>query len=349
MPDFATVQYWQVLLFKSIFFLVKALLAFLQRDSFIYWPFLISTVVIGALAWRYGYARGNVSGTATWREFFQRYLGKSLWWHPSARLDYRFYFVNAIIYPLLMTPFLFGENTAGKWLDNLFGSAASSVASDGNTTGLATRIAYTLLFFIAYDFGRFVAHCLLHDVPVLWEFHKVHHSAEVLTPMTSFRAHPVDLAVVAWGSALATGVMAWLFHRFVDNSVGIYTFLGLHVLFWVGNLIGNLRHWQVWLSYGAALNRWLISPAHHQLHHSAELQHRGCNRGFEIAVWDRLYGTLRVPSNQPETFKMGLGDETDGQWRSVGRLYLWPFTLAFKRLFSAQKSQPDTSITKQDS
>ena len=159
-------------------------------------------------------------------------------------------------------------------------------------------------------------------------------------PMTSFRAHPVDLAVMAWGSALTTGIMAWLFHRFIDSSVGVYTFLGLHVLFWIGNLIGNLRHWQVWLSYGDKLNYWLISPAHHQLHHSAEERHLGCNRGFEIAIWDRLYGTLRVPSNQPETFKMGLGDGTDGQWNSMARLYFWPFQLAFKRLFDKNVHRP---------
>ena len=343
MLDLATLQYWQVLLFKSVFFFVKALLAFLQRDSFIYWPFLISTVVIGALAWRYGYARGNATGTPSWREFRQRYLGKAIWWHPSARVDYRFYLVNAVLFPILLGPLLFGENTIARLLDGLTGLMPGGAGTGGVSAGIATKIAYTLLFFIAYDFGRFVAHCLLHDVPVLWEFHKVHHSAEVLTPMTSFRAHPVDLAVMAWGSAITTGIMAWLFHRFVDNSVGVYTFLGLHVIFWAGNLVGNLRHWQVWLSYGEKLNYWLISPAHHQLHHSAEPQHWGCNRGFEIAVWDRLYGTLRVPLNQPETFRMGLGDETDGQWHSVGRLYLWPFRLAFKRLFGGKKTQSSQS------
>ena len=51
-------------------------------------------------------------------------------------------------------------------------------------------LLYTVLFFVAYDFGRFVAHSALHDVPVLWEFHKPHHTAEVLTPMTAFSAVP---------------------------------------------------------------------------------------------------------------------------------------------------------------
>lgn len=336
MLELATIQYWQILFYKAVVYFTKAILVLFQRDSFLYWPFVLSTLLIGVLAWRFGYAQQRADGTPVWREFFQRYLGRALWWHPSARLDYRFYLINAVLFPILLGPLLFGENAIAKWLDGLTG--LMPVATGDVSASITTKVAYTLLFFIAYDFGRFVAHCLLHDIPVLWEFHKVHHSAEVLTPMTSFRAHPIDLAVMAWGSALTTGIMAWLFYRFVDNNVGVYMFLGLHVLFWVGNLVGNLRHWQVWLSYGDKLNYWLISPAHHQLHHSAEPQHRGCNRGFEIAVWDRLYGTLHVPSNQPETFRMGLGDGSDGQWRSVGRLYLWPFKLAFKRLFGSKKT-----------
>src|SRR5665213_3606005 len=98
--------------------------------------------------------------------------------------------------------------------------------------GVPMRILYTLVFFIAYDFGRFVAHSVQHDVPVLWEFHKVHHSAEVLTPITAFRAHPVDLALMAWGSALATGLATWGFQRVAGVSIGYYEFLQLHVLLW---------------------------------------------------------------------------------------------------------------------
>ena len=45
-----------------------------------------------------------------------------------------------------------------------------------------------------------------------------------------------------------------------------------------------------------------------------------CNRGFELAVWDRLYGTLYVPHRQ-ESFRMGLGDGTDEQWHTVRRMY----------------------------
>lgn len=335
MPDTTLFPHLNDLVFRAVFEFTKAALAFRQRDSFLYWPFLVSTVLIAMLAWRIGYARGSAESPSGWREFFGRYFGRALWWHPSARADYRFYLVNAIVFPLLLGPLIFGERAVSDVLNTAMQPFLGSVNPDWTPAGWTTKIIYTVAFFLAYDFGRFAAHSLLHDVPLLWEFHKVHHSAEVLTPLTSFRAHPIDLAVMAWIPAVTTGVLTWLFHRFVDGGIGFHTFLGLHVLIWGFSLVGNLRHWQVWISYGALLNRWFISPAHHQLHHSAEVRHWGCNRGFELAVWDRLYGTLYVPSNEPESFRMGLGDETDGRWRTVGRMYFWPFALSFKR-FSAR-------------
>jgi sterol desaturase/sphingolipid hydroxylase (fatty acid hydroxylase superfamily) len=235
--------------------------------------------------------------------------------------------IIGILFPLLVGPLLFNSSSIAAALGNVFGMAAAPATP----ASFPMLLAYTVVFFIAYDFGRFAAHSLLHDIPWLWQFHKVHHSAEVLTPITSFRAHPVDLAVMAWVPALTTGIVTWVFHRYVDPGIGVITFLGTHVILWVFNLVGNLRHWQVWLSYGPMLNRWLISPAHHQLHHSYEPRHLGCNRGFELAVWDRLYGTLYVPPQAPEQFRMGLGDDSDGQWRKVWQLYWWPFKSLWKR------------------
>jgi sterol desaturase/sphingolipid hydroxylase (fatty acid hydroxylase superfamily) len=196
---------------------------------------------------------------------------------------------------------------------------------------LATAV-YTVLFFVSLDLGRFAAHCLLHDVPVLWEFHKVHHSAEVLTPVTSYRAHPVELLLMAWGPVLVTAGTTLVFQLVFPGTVSFYTFLGLHVLVWVSNLVGNLRHSPVWLSYGPAVGRWLVSPAHHQLHHSSDPTHRGCNRGFELAIWDRLYGTLVVPTVQPQKFELGLGDGTEARYRSIAGMYLLPFACACQRL-----------------
>lgn len=323
-----TAQQLQAQLTLALAYLFEAVIPFLQRQSPLYWPFVISTLALGFLLWRC--ARDDGAARRSWREFRQRFFGRALWWHPSARADYRYYLVNAVFFPLAVGPALLTGAAIAGGLHGVLRPVLGQPAALGDASWLS-RIAYTLVFFVAYDFGRFVAHSALHDVPLLWEFHKPHHSAEVLTPFTAFRAHPVDLAVMAWGSALATGIVTWAFQWIAGTTIGFHQFLGLHVMLWGFNLLGNLKHWQVPISYGRILDRWLISPMHHQLHHSAEARHFGVNRGFEIALWDRLYGTFVLP-RRGEAFRMGLGDGTDGAWHRVWRLYLRPFGLAARHL-----------------
>ena len=53
----------------------------------------------------------------------------------------------------------------------------------------------TVTLFLAYELGYWLNHYVPHRVPFLWEFHKVHHSATVLTPLTNFRVHPVYMCI----------------------------------------------------------------------------------------------------------------------------------------------------------
>src|SRR5438067_13641270 len=115
---------------------------------------------------------------------------------------------------------------------------------------MVLRAGFTLAFFVAYDFGRFVAHSALHDIPLLWEFHKVHHSAETLNPLTTFRAHPVELLIMVWVPALMTGSVTWAFNYFAGTHVTVYAFLGVHVVILAFGLIATLRHTHVWITYG---------------------------------------------------------------------------------------------------
>lgn len=329
------------ILHQLLFNLARAASAIFQPDSYLYWPHVLSAFFIALFAWRWLSLLSQPR--RSWATFFAEYFTARLWWHTSARADYWLYLANAVVVPLVFAIFLLDEWRVSTFMSEAIGLTGTGMM--GHSAGIATRMLFTILFFVAYDFGRFVIHCLLHDVPFLWEFHKIHHSAEVLTPMTSFRAHPLELLLMAWGPLLATGVFTVAFNAIVPDRVSVYAFLGTHALLFLFNLIGNLRHSPVWISYGPIVGRWLISPAHHQVHHSYEPRHLGCNRGFELAIWDRMYGTLYVPGQKPENFRLGLGDGSESRYHNVGAMYLLPFAGAARQIgFALRRSLARLSV-----
>ncbi len=60
------------------------------------------------------------------------------------------------------------------------------------TPGPVTVLVFTATMLLAYDLSYYLYHVAQHRWPVLWELHKVHHSAEVLVGITKDRVHPLD-------------------------------------------------------------------------------------------------------------------------------------------------------------
>lgn len=316
--------------------LLGAALFLIDEQSPLFAPYLLTTLVFGWLGWRlfeHG-APGSVDA------FIARHFSRARWWHASARADYRYYFVNAVVFGLLVAPLLLSAAWCADRVHAFYVLAFGS--GPAWSSGVASQIAYTLLFFIAYDLGRWIAHTLLHEWPLLWEFHKVHHSAEVLTPVTAFRVHPLDLLVTLSVPALTTAPVTALFLYLYADSVTAYSFFGVNFVVGLSGLIANLKHWQVWFVYGP-LDGWWISPAHHQIHHSADPRHWGKNRGFELGCWDRWYGSLHVPARDNEIEALGLGDGSDAEWHSVRQMMFGPFVNAW-RLLSKPTRAATTSL-----
>jgi len=313
---------WEAFLHDAMIRVMAPFVTFLFPKSMLYWPYLVSGAAIAIVV----YALARPLRDFSLVQMLKSALNPRIWLAKSARADYRFYVVNGVLYPLLTAPIALSGLAVGialsegliVWFGPMDEAAMGSVA---------IRVAYSVAYFVCLDFGRFLAHSALHQVPLLWEFHKVHHSAEVLTPITSGRLHPIDLFVMGAGEAMGIAVATGLFFYLGAGEVTIYTALGLHVALMVYNAIGNLRHSHVWLSYGP-LNYIFISPAQHQIHHSRLPKHFDRNCGLGLAIWDWMFGTLYVPKGR-ETFPMGLGDGTDGTWHTVGGMYWRPFVNAY--------------------
>jgi sterol desaturase/sphingolipid hydroxylase (fatty acid hydroxylase superfamily) len=128
-------------------------------------------------------------------------------------------------------------------------------------------------------------------VPLLWRFHAIHHSAEVLTPLTLYRVHFIELFINSCRSLLVIGGVSSAFIYVFDDSISLLQVMGVSVFTMLFNLAGaNLRHSHVWVGFGIA-EHWFISPAQHQIHHSTKPVHRNCNFGAILAIWDRWLGT----------------------------------------------------------
>ena len=79
--------------------LLKPLFAFNQYDSFLYWPFLLVALSLALLVFLLNRDDGP-------RSFLLRYFSKTVWGHPSAKADYKFYYVNGVLFPAVFAPLI---------------------------------------------------------------------------------------------------------------------------------------------------------------------------------------------------------------------------------------------------
>jgi len=275
---------------------VAALLAvlaepFLHPASRTFAPGLLLFGVVGlGIAWRRG-ARGR----ALWREG----LGVSGWSGPSAALDVQLLLGNQLLTVLGVLPRIgvgFGLATAvARGLDALLGPPALPTPPT-----VLLVLGYSLALFVAWDASRYLLHRSMHQIPALWQLHQVHHAATALTPLTFHRVHPVEALLYGLRGALVTGLVAGLAFYLWRGAAQPLTLLGVDAMGLVLNLLfGNLRHSHVWLSFGPRIERHLLSPAQHQLHHGAARDESGANFGVWLACWDRWGGTLRLAEAPP--------------------------------------------------
>jgi sterol desaturase/sphingolipid hydroxylase (fatty acid hydroxylase superfamily) len=241
------------------------------------------------------------------RALFPRRILRS----PSHHADIFYLLFNVFAYGIAfgwaLLSYQFISNAIIAGLVAAFGPIAPSALPD-----FVARAAITLLLFLAYELGYWFNHWLSHKVPLLWEFHKVHHSAEVLTPITNFRVHPVYAVIfaniLALSAAIANGFGHYLFgetaHQYALSDTNLILVLFIHAYV-------HLQHSHMWIAFRGLAGRIFISPAHHQVHHSQNPAHFNKNFGSCLALWDWMFGTLYVPEKTREKLSFGVTGHAD--------------------------------------
>lgn len=321
-------------------------MALFLPEQRIYVLYLLTAIVMAFLAyWRiekahdeHHHAYGDMPAPETLPErpksFLSYVFDPRVFFHRSTVQDLKYFFVNGLVYAGVASQFLFTTQGVAWYVHGGLETAGGLVTEPVISNG-ASLVLYTILAVLALDFGVYATHRLQHKVPLLWHFHAVHHSAEVLTPLTLYRMHPVDLILTGLTVSVLTGVAYGGLFYLTGEAPQQMTVFGLNIIVMLFYVFGyNLRHSHVWLAYPQWLSRILVSPAQHQIHHSSDPKHFDKNMGLIFAFWDSLFGTLYVPKAY-EKLTFGLSRDNPNPFRSIADIYLMPFGWANQTLRKA--------------
>lgn len=288
--------------------------------------YLVTALVIGAIIIL---VRRRRRSGGTRHSVVAELLPRRIIFHPSCKRDYAVLAVNAGILFFFTLYFVLSPTGVAGFLQQI-GEAAGIEAPAGDTA-LGWQVVFSLYMLLAWDFTATSSHYLKHRIPLLWEFHKVHHSAEAMTPVTNYRRHPVDILFSSIVIVVGTGLAIALWVQIFGNVGPVLAFSGMPLALAAWYLLGyNLRHSHMWICYGPFWSRIFISPAQHQIHHSRESRHYDTNFGLVFAFWDRLFGTLYVPDRK-EAIRFGIEPAEMAGHRTLRGLYFTPFVNAARR------------------
>ena len=253
---------------------------------------------------------------------------KESWLGASSRLDFQLILFNGFIKVAFLGQFIVVSLALAEGTHNLLTTVFGSPSHFLSPT--YTLVGYTLSLLLLNDFASYWVHRAMHQVPFLWNFHQVHHSANTLTPFTLLRLHPVEILIHHGRHILVAGLVAGVFDFATPHPLSVFTFLGVHggtFLFFTWG--ANLRHSHVELSYWEPLERLFISPHQHQIHHSVHPMHHHKNYGSKFAFWDWAMGTLSLSSTGGK-LTFGLSEKQDCH-RNLYEALMGPFYRCLSR------------------
>jgi sterol desaturase/sphingolipid hydroxylase (fatty acid hydroxylase superfamily) len=177
-----------------------------------------------------------------------------------------------------------------------------------------------VIVFILRDFMQWNIHRLLHHVPWMWEFHKVHHSVEEMGFAALMRYHFMENIIYRSLEYLPLAMIGF----------GLHDFFIVHIFTLV---TGQLGHANLFIPMGR-LKYILNGPQMHLWHHAKNFpasHPNGFNYGITLSMWDFIFKTNYYPHDDKD-LPVGLPTEDKDFPRDfVGQL-VQPFQKAFSKM-----------------
>jgi sterol desaturase/sphingolipid hydroxylase (fatty acid hydroxylase superfamily) len=257
-------------------------------------------------------------------------LPASFYRHASFRFDMLWLPFSIVMNFFGLLGVTLGPGIVQSWLLHHVGHSPLSLPQNGFTVALQV-----ILVLLARDFGRFMWHYQGHVVPFFWEFHKGHHSAEVLHPL-GVRTHPVDMFIRNTYTGVGSGLIAGSLIYALGMTYGVMSIYWVTVCLAIFTVLEIFEHTHVSISFGRTFNRIFYAPYMHHFHHGALPQHMNVNLGITggLTLWDYLFGTLYWPT-AGESIVWGASLQELGAnnpHRTLNGFLFGPFVAAFRTL-----------------
>lgn len=168
---------------------------------------------------------------------------------------------------------------------------------------------------VLLDVVIYLQHVLFHFLPILWYFHRIHHTDLDLDVTSGNRFHPVEIVISIGIKLMAVTLIG-------PPAAAVVIF---EVLL---NATAQFNHGNIRLP--ETVDRWLrlvvVTPDMHRVHHSVTPRETNSNFGFNLSCWDRLCGTyLPQPALGHSGMRIGLKEFRDPEKLSLARLLMQPF------------------------
>lgn len=174
-----------------------------------------------------------------------------------------------------------------------------------------------VIAFVVLDFAVWVEHVASHKIPLLWRIHRMHHADTAFDVTTGLRFHPLEIVLsMLWKMAvvvaLGAPVLAVLVFEVVLNATAMFNHSNLRLPLGLDRLVRLV----------------LVTPDMHRVHHSTLSRETDSNYGFNMPVWDRIFGTyLDQPQAGHDAMSIGLSDYRDDRPSKLA----WSLGLPFIR------------------
>jgi sterol desaturase/sphingolipid hydroxylase (fatty acid hydroxylase superfamily) len=178
--------------------------------------------------------------------------------------------------------------------------------------------AKVLVTVIFMDFMLYVWHLLNHEMPLLWRFHRVHHTDLYMDVSTATRFHIGELAISA---VIKISLVFFL----GADLIGVVLFETLLVL------SAQFHHSSLTVPTWFEKLFWVlfVPPSMHRIHHAVVIKQRDSNYGTIFSIWDRILGTLITDVDQ-DRIRIGVGGHYKPAKLNFYHLLVMPFTAPVK-------------------